>query len=252
MNKLQVTDTQPVTVQQAPSLLSLPPDQLIGQATHIASVLKSVITSRGLSQRIQGKEHVKIEGWSTLGSLLGITPREVDVRELKDGSYEATVELFNWKSNQVVGRASALCGKEERRWSKADRYAVRSMAITRATGKAYRLCFSWIITLAGYEPCPAEEMPPTIPQAPQNRYQKTPPPPSEVHNAAPPPPPSERAEMYDDNNDEHLVRLENLLKKKDVPAAHFELISDMLKGKPMMMSQIDDAIKTVAAAVPQQ
>ena len=32
------------------------------------------------------------------------------------------------------------------------------MALTRATGKAFRLGFSWIITLAGYEATPAEEM----------------------------------------------------------------------------------------------
>jgi hypothetical protein len=32
------------------------------------------------------------------------------------------------------------------------------MAVTRATGKAYRLAFSWIMNLAGYEVTPAEEM----------------------------------------------------------------------------------------------
>ncbi len=32
------------------------------------------------------------------------------------------------------------------------------MAITRATGKACRLAFSWIMTLAGYDPTPAEEL----------------------------------------------------------------------------------------------
>ena len=35
------------------------------------------------------------------------------------------------------------------------------MAQTRATGKACRLAFSWIMALAGYEPTPAEEMPDT-------------------------------------------------------------------------------------------
>jgi len=32
------------------------------------------------------------------------------------------------------------------------------MAITRATGKAFRLAFSWIVVLAGYEATPAEEI----------------------------------------------------------------------------------------------
>ena len=39
--------------------------------------------------------------------------------------------------------------------------ARRSMAQTRATGKACRLAFSWIMALAGYEPTPAEELPDT-------------------------------------------------------------------------------------------
>ena len=46
-------------------------------------------------------------------------------------------------------------------WSTRPRYARRSMAQTRATGKACRLAFSWIMALAGYEPTPAEEMPDT-------------------------------------------------------------------------------------------
>ena len=36
------------------------------------------------------------------------------------------------------------------------------MAITRATGKAFRLSFSWIMKLAGFQPTPAEEMVDTI------------------------------------------------------------------------------------------
>lgn len=37
---------------------------------------------------------------------------------------------------------------------------MRSMAVTRATGKAFRLGFSWVMVMAGYSPTPAEEMPP--------------------------------------------------------------------------------------------
>jgi hypothetical protein len=36
------------------------------------------------------------------------------------------------------------------------------MAQTRATGKACRLAFSWIMSLAGYEVTPAEEMTPIV------------------------------------------------------------------------------------------
>lgn len=57
-----------------------------------------------------------------------------------------------------ISRASAECG-EEKPWNTRARYARRSMAQTRATGKACRLAFSWVMSLAGYEPTPFEEMP---------------------------------------------------------------------------------------------
>jgi hypothetical protein len=51
---------------------------------------------------------------------------------------------------------------DEPTWAKRPGYARRSMAVTRATGKAFRLGFSWIMTLAGYEVTPAEEMPQVV------------------------------------------------------------------------------------------
>jgi hypothetical protein len=65
-----------------------------------------------------------------------------------------------------ISRASAECGAEDEKdkhgkplWANRPRYARRSMAQTRATAKACRLAFSWIMALAGYQPTPAEEMP---------------------------------------------------------------------------------------------
>lgn len=91
--------------------------------------------------------------------MLGVLPREVGVTACEDGSYEAIVELIRTGDGAVIGRASAICGTpDEPTWATRPAYARRSMAITRATGKAYRLGFSWIMALAGYEPTPAEEM----------------------------------------------------------------------------------------------
>jgi hypothetical protein len=57
------------------------------------------------------------------------------------------------------------------------------MAITRATGKAYRLGLSWIVTLAGYSPTPYEEMDgivvdekPSKPTTPKKEFKPNPPP----------------------------------------------------------------------------
>jgi hypothetical protein len=57
-----------------------------------------------------------------------------------------------------VGGASAECTLNEKNWSGKDSFSLRSMAITRATGKAFRLSFAWIMQLAGFEPTPADEI----------------------------------------------------------------------------------------------
>lgn len=158
----------------APSALqpffSLSPQAMTMRATQIANVLKDVIDKQGLAIKIgPGKPYVKSEGWATLGAFLGILPREREVTALSNGDYEAYVDLVRQDDGTTVGGASALCGADEKRWAAADRYARRSMAITRATGKAYRLSFAWIMTLAGYQPTPYEEMPTTPGYDPQNR-----------------------------------------------------------------------------------
>lgn len=143
-----------------PGLFDLDPKKMIAYAADMAAVLKEIIDKQKLFTDIKGKKHVKVEGWTTLGAMLGILPREVEVKEYPNGSYEAKIELYSLKSGQVVGQASSICGIDETRWGHADKYARRSMSITRAVGKAYRLGFSWIMVLAGFDATPAEEIPP--------------------------------------------------------------------------------------------
>ncbi len=152
------------------------PDQLIEAATKIATPLKRLITERGLAKRIQGKEYVQCEGWTTMGAMLGVTPEEEAVEERACAAcdepdcghtvFVATVGLYTLADHRRVGRASAECGSPDEldndgtpTWADRPRYARRSMAITRATAKAFRLTFSWIVVLAGYAPTPAEEVP---------------------------------------------------------------------------------------------
>lgn len=117
---------------------------------------------------IQGKKYPKVEWWTTVGASLGLFPREVEVKRIGDKPvcYEAHVEVVEHRTGKVVTRASAICSGSERRWGKADDYAVRSMAVTRATGKAYRLGLSFIAVMAELEPTPAEEMPVDIQTSP--------------------------------------------------------------------------------------
>lgn len=153
-----------VAMPTAPAAVSLgtlqaaSPSALVAGASEMANALAGLIKSQGLSNRIQGREYVRVEGWTTLGVMLGVVAREVETVE-DAGIYTATVELVRLSDGAVISRASAECG-EEAPWNKRPKYARRSMAQTRATGKACRLAFSWIMALAGYEATPAEEMEP--------------------------------------------------------------------------------------------
>jgi hypothetical protein len=142
------------------TLQAATPGALVAGASELAGELAAVIDKQHLSTLINGRKHVNVEGWTTLGTMLGVIAREVKTTE-HDGVYVAVVELVRMSDGACISRASAECG-EEKPWNTRPRYARRSMAQTRATGKACRLAFSWIMGLAGYEVTPAEEMTPII------------------------------------------------------------------------------------------
>lgn len=149
-----------VNIESDNNFFALAPVAMLKQATAIAEVLADVIKKQKLSTTIAGKEYVRYEGWNLMGAMLGYLPGEDEVKRLSDGSYEAHVTLYNVHTGLPLGKgSSSLCSVKESRWGKVDDFARRSMAITRAAGKAYRISFGWIIALAGYETTPEEEMP---------------------------------------------------------------------------------------------
>jgi hypothetical protein len=132
------------------------PAQLVKQAAEVASALAGIIQTRELFNQIGGRKHVRVEGWTTCAAMMGCMARELSNEE-KGGIYTAVVELVRMSDGMVLTRASAECGEEEP-WCDRPFYQRRSMATTRATGKACRLAFSWVMVLAGYEATPSEEM----------------------------------------------------------------------------------------------
>lgn len=170
----QVLTQLPTVITVNPSSVALgtlqasSPAALVSGAAELASQLAIVIKKQNLATVIKGKQFVNVEGWTTLATMLGVTAREVCTVEL-EGVYIATVELVRMSDGACISRASAECGASDELdkngkpiWSSRPRYARRSMAQTRATGKACRLAFSWIMSLAGYEVTPAEEMIPIV------------------------------------------------------------------------------------------
>ncbi|HXI67685.1 MAG TPA: hypothetical protein VNH41_07105, partial [Steroidobacteraceae bacterium] len=127
------------------------------RAQKVAGALKDVLTQQGLTQKIGSGEHVLVSGWTLLGSMLGVFPVCVWSHKLENG-WEARVEART-RNGEVVGAAEAMCTRDEAKWKNRDEYALRSMAQTRATSKALRQPLGFVVTLAGYNETPAEEVP---------------------------------------------------------------------------------------------
>jgi hypothetical protein len=133
------------------------PVTVIERATEAANALAAVIESKKLYAQIGPKKHVVVEGWTLLGSMLGVFPVVEWTRPLEDG-WEARV-VARTRNGDEVGAAEAMCTRRENAWKSRDEYALRSMAQTRAVSKALRHPLGFVMTLAGYEATPEGEMP---------------------------------------------------------------------------------------------
>jgi hypothetical protein len=146
-------------------LFSGDPAEKMRQMQETAQIIAEPVRQRHTVKIGQG-EHVRVEGWTMLGALLGVYPITVWTRQLVPDEndpavargWEARVEART-RQGQLVGAAEAQCDRSEPNWKGRDDYALRSMAQTRATSKALRQPLGFVITLAGFDPTPAEEMP---------------------------------------------------------------------------------------------
>ena len=90
---------------------------------------------------------------------LGLFPVEISNEAVEIDGYRAYLAIYEVRhGGQTVTRASAICARSEEKWANRDEYAVRSMAATRAVGKAYRIGLAGLAVMAGLEPTPAEEV----------------------------------------------------------------------------------------------
>ena len=131
------------------------PLEIMERTAEIATAMKRFVSQQGLTVQIKGRTYIEVEGWQMLGMMLGVAP-VVKATHPVDGGWEAIVELHD-RTGRVVGAGEAECLTSEKDWKTRDDYARRSMAQTRAIGKAYRNTFGFIAKAAGYEVLPAEE-----------------------------------------------------------------------------------------------
>jgi hypothetical protein len=155
------------------------PAEVVQRAAVVATALADLVHKQNLVVRIGQSEHVRVEGWTLLGSMLGVFPIVTWTRPiLKEHDTPPTPTTEGWearveartRNGEIVGAAEAECMRSEDAWGwtptnkygkplpPRDDYALRSMAQTRAVSKALRLPLGFVMQLAGFNPTPAEEM----------------------------------------------------------------------------------------------
>jgi hypothetical protein len=136
---------------------------MMRHATKLARELARRIEKEKLYSEVGDKEKkkfVKVDGWTILGAMLGVSPMEEfcePIDTVVGVGYHAKVNLIRQTDGLKIGGASAICYLNEPDWQ-AEAFATHSKTITRATSKAFRLSFAWIMVLAGFQSTPAEEM----------------------------------------------------------------------------------------------
>jgi len=225
------------------SLDASTPGGVLDVAKEVATPLAKLIEDRQLYKAISGRKYVLVDGWACLAAMLGVMPQEESVEEKDNGDWLAVVRLIRVRDAVVLGRASSICGMDETTWAKRDRYARRSMAVTRATGKACRLAFSWIIHMAGFEGTPFEEMP----AAEQPKGVKPP-----QQKPAPPKPPIEIDAISAVHPASLKVRLYQAMVAREYDAAYQRAIAEDLsiqQDKPNFDEVPDEAVEELIAAI---
>ena len=115
MNDLVIVDAE--LPQPMPSILGVSHQTMMLNARSIAKELTTVLVEAGLTHKLGAGEqrHVAVEGWQLAGSMLGLAVREVGQPiEHGDGSFSATVELWNPHTRQIIAVATGYCGKDEK------------------------------------------------------------------------------------------------------------------------------------------
>jgi len=159
MTSLQVID------QDKLYLAPMTPAEQVTLATDQANALRGVVDQQGLFTMISGKKHLRAEAWQTIASFDNASFETEYCNHIVDAdtegeAYVAKVNIT--KHGEVLASGIMICGFEEFPCRGKTGYgkhrAAMSAAQTWAGAKAARMRYAWVVTLAGYEPTPAEEM----------------------------------------------------------------------------------------------
>lgn len=163
MSTLETPPALPVLASSTPASIlgTTSPRDTLARAHEVADVVQAIVTASGFAHNLGGRrDHVSVDGWNALGSILGLGVKVDAVRPFTDAQgargYEAVVRVV--RGDETVAEAQAICTRGDHNFTRSPESALYSMAQTRAVGKAYRVALSWLMVLSGFEATPAEEL----------------------------------------------------------------------------------------------
>jgi hypothetical protein len=151
--ELQLVESSPRTLFRTND-----PTVALARMVEISNVIVDVIERQRFYVTIGGKKYVTCPGWKTAGGMLGLSPYTAWTKPNETGDgYLARVEIRTL-DERTIAAAEAECSRDEPIWKKRPKHALRSMAETRATSRAFRGPLEQVFALGGYEGTAAEEM----------------------------------------------------------------------------------------------
>ena len=175
------SETALVVPERAESALS--PQDIVEVTKERAVAVINIIEQAKAYAIIQGKRYLRVEAWQVIGEFDNSKTQTEWVRPVKDGdtilAWEARVNLVDKHTGVIRGGAEMSCGLDEYvcrgRTGYSQHVAAQSMAQTRAESKAFRMNYSAVALMAGFEATTAEEMmTDSAPSAPSQESSSTP------------------------------------------------------------------------------
>lgn len=136
------------------------PQEVLNEAREAAKVLIEMVKAKPKPFMLHGDIYLQFEDWQTVGRFYGATVKVTETKFIELGTvkgFEARAVVLDKNGLEVSG-AEAMCLDDEKNWKAKPLFQLKSMAQTRASAKALRNVFAWVVVLAGYKPTPAEEM----------------------------------------------------------------------------------------------
>ena len=150
------------------------PDEILERGKVVAKALTKIVSTKPNKLVIGGKQYLFFEDWQLLGKFYGIFARVLSTEEYhRDEKFIGYIaKAAAVQNGYELASAEAECTNTEANWKAKPMFQLRSMAQTRACGRALKNCLSWVAVQAGYSDTPAEEMETTIEYCNQDQRKK--------------------------------------------------------------------------------